>query len=80
MIKKHAISSRVLQRAAFSKCNMTTAANETDAEPGRAAAQRNSVTAGLNLLLVVALLDEGGPDGPGGNGIHSDAALNQVCC
>ena len=75
-----ATPSRVLQRQASSIYDMTTAAKKEDAEPGTAAAQGSSTTAGLYLLLVVALLDERGPDGPGGNGIHTDAALNQMCC
>lgn len=70
----------MLQRPADSMHNMTTAPEKADAEPGRAAAQGSSITAGLYLLLVIALLDERGPNGPGGNGIHTDAALNQMCC
>lgn len=34
----------------------------------------------LYLLLRVALLYEGGPDGSRGDSIYSNASFNEVCC
>ena len=78
-------------RDAASTCNMTAVPEGRGAAwQGSRAGQQGGAAQGskagqqtnsrLYLLLVVALLDERGPDGPWCNGVHSNAALNQVCC